>query len=116
MSPPTASAPSIAITDAAAARVGHFLARDPGALGLRFGVRRTGCSGYAYVVDMAKEIAANDTVFESHGVNIVVDRDSLPLVDGTLIDFAHKGLNAEFVFRNPRVTGECGCGESFTIA
>jgi iron-sulfur cluster assembly protein len=105
---------SIQITDAAAARVAAFVAGSPGAVGVRFGVRRTGCSGWAYTVDLADAVAPDDTVFEQHGVRVVVDAKSLPLVDGTEIDFARRGLNAEFVFRNPNVTGECGCGESFT--
>lgn len=106
---------SIALTAAAALRVKEFLARRPGALGLRFGVRRTGCSGWAYDVDLAEAIADDDHVFESQGLKVVVDGKSLPVVDGTEIDFARKGLNAEFVFRNPKASAECGCGESFTV-
>lgn len=106
----------IQLTAAAAARVASFVAGKPGAVGLRFGVKRTGCSGWAYTVDLADEVAADDTVFEQSGVRVVVDARSLPLVAGTEIDFARKGLNAEFVFRNPNVTGACGCGESFTTA
>ena len=92
-----------------------FLAANPQAAGVRFGVRKTGCSGYAYVVDIAEGLAANDRVIEQDGLRLVVDDKSLPLVDGTEIDFARQGLNATFVFRNPNVTGECGCGESFTV-
>jgi iron-sulfur cluster assembly protein len=106
---------AIALTEAAARRVHEFLGRRPGAIGLRFGVRRTGCSGWAYEVDLADAIADDDQVFESQGLKVVVDARSLPVVDGTEIDFARKGLNAEFVFRNPRVRAECGCGESFTV-
>lgn len=106
---------SIALTDAAARRVQEFLARRPDAVGLRFGVRRTGCSGWAYDVDLAESVAADDHVFESRGLKVVVDAKSLPVVDGTEIDFARKGLNAEFVFRNPKASAECGCGESFTV-
>lgn len=106
----------IQITEAAAARVAAFVAGRPGAVGLRFGVRRTGCSGWAYTVDLADAVADDDTVFELRGVRVVVDSRSLPLVAGTEIDFAKRGLNAEFVFRNPNATGECGCGESFSTA
>jgi iron-sulfur cluster assembly protein len=106
----------IQLTDAAVARVASFVAGRPGAIGLRFGVKRTGCSGWAYTVDLAEGVDADDTVFEQSGVRVVVDARSLPLVAGTEIDFARKGLNAEFVFRNPNVTGACGCGESFTTA
>ena len=82
---------------------------------MRFGVRKTGCSGYAYAVDIAERIAADDVIVEQDGIKLVVDPASVPLVDGTEIDFVRQGLNATFVFRNPNVTGECGCGESFTI-
>ena len=112
--PGTASM-SIHLTESAASRARKFIDARPGALGLRFGVRRTGCSGWAYVVDVADAIAAGDRVFEDQGVRIVVDADSLPLVDGTEIDFEQKGLNAAFAFRNPNVTGACGCGESFAV-
>ena len=110
----TPEAPSIQLTEAAAARVASFVAGRPGAIGLRFGVRRTGCSGWAYTVDLADAVADDDTVFEQRGVRVLVDAKSLPLVAGTEIDFARRGLNAEFVFRNPNVKGECGCGESFS--
>jgi iron-sulfur cluster assembly protein len=109
-----AEARPIQLTEAAAARVAAFVAGKPGAFGLRFGVRRTGCSGWAYTVDLAEAVGEGDTVFEQRGVRVVVDAKSLPLVEGTEIDFAKKGLNAEFVFRNPNVKGECGCGESFS--
>ena len=106
---------SIRLTESAASRARKFIEASPGALGLRFGVRRTGCSGWAYVVDVADAIAAGDQVFDDHGIRIVVDADSLPLVEGTEIDFEQKGLNAAFAFRNPNVTGACGCGESFAV-
>ncbi len=106
---------AIRLTESAAARAAKFLADTPGAAALRFGVRRTGCSGWAYVVEVAETVAADDHLFEDRGVRIAVDADSLPLVDGTEIDFEKKGLNATFSFRNPNVTGECGCGESFAV-
>src|ERR1700733_10492046 len=105
----------IQLTPAARSRMQNFLDANPDAAGVRFGVRKTGCSGYAYMVEIAETIAANDQVIEQDGVRLVIDTKSLPLVDGTEIDFARQGLNAAFVFRNPNVTGECGCGESFTI-
>src|SRR5215469_6628408 len=104
---------NIQLTPAARERMLSFLAAKPGAAGVRFGVRKTGCSGYAYQVEIAEHVAANDDVLEQDGVRLVVDRKSLPLLDGTEIDFARQGLNASFVFRNPNATGECGCGESF---
>jgi iron-sulfur cluster assembly protein len=105
----------IQLTPAARSRMQNFLEANPDAAGVRFGVRKTGCSGYAYMVEIAETIAANDQVIEQDGVRLVIDTKSLPFVDGTEIDFARQGLNAAFVFRNPNVTGECGCGESFTI-
>lgn len=105
---------SITLTHAAAERAHRYLNESPDAVGLRFGVRRTGCSGWGYVIDLAARIEAGDQVFEDAGVRIVVDADSVPLVDGTAIDFTKQGLNAQFVFRNPNADAECGCGESFT--
>jgi iron-sulfur cluster assembly protein len=105
----------IQLTPAALSRMQNFLDANPDAAGVRFGVRKTGCSGYAYMVEIAETIAANDQVIDQDGVRLVIDTKSLPFVDGTEIDFARQGLNAAFVFRNPNVTGECGCGESFTI-
>ena len=84
-------------------------------MGLRVGVKKTGCSGYAYVVNYADSVTAEDVVFEQQGVKVVVDRDSLGYIDGTEVDFVKQGLNEAFRFRNPNVKGECGCGESFTI-
>jgi iron-sulfur cluster assembly protein len=106
---------NIQITPAARQRMQSFLAAKPEAAGVRFGVRKTGCSGYAYVVEIADQVGEGDRVIEQDGVKLVVDRKSVPFVDGTEIDFARQGLNAAFVFRNPNVTGECGCGESFTV-
>ena len=106
---------SIQLTPAAVARVQSFLASQPGAVALRFGVRKTGCSGYAYEVDLTDRIDGDDRVFEQDGVKVVVDAKSLMLVDGTTIDYSRKGLNAAFAFDNPNVTGGCGCGESFTV-
>lgn len=106
---------SITLTPAAAERVRGYLTEQPGKLGLRFGVRRTGCSGWAYVADLADAERDGDTVFEDQGVRVYVDRDSLSLVAGTVIDFVKQGLGSQFLFRNPNVAAECGCGESFTV-
>jgi iron-sulfur cluster assembly protein len=106
---------TITITPAANERMRHFLANTPDASGVRFGVKRTGCSGFAYVVDLADEIGDDDEQVEIDGVRLIVDSKSLPLVEGTVIDFQRQGLNASFVFHNPNATGECGCGESFTV-
>ncbi len=106
---------AISLTPAAYARVRRFVDQDPAALGLRFGVARTGCSGWGHVADIARERRDTDSVFEQDGVNIYVDADSLPLVDGTEIDFARQGLGEVFVFNNPNAAAACGCGESFTV-
>ena len=105
---------AIQLAPAALQRIKGYLATDPAAIGLRFGVRRTGCSGWGYAVDMARDERDGDTEFVQDGVRILVDADSLALVDGTEIDFVKQGLNEQFVFRNPNVAGECGCGEAFT--
>jgi iron-sulfur cluster assembly protein len=104
----------IQLAPAALQRIRDFLAADPAAIGLRFGVRRTGCSGWGYAVDLARDARPDDAVFEQDGVQIRVDGDAVELVDGTEIDFVKDGLGEQFVFRNPNVAGECGCGESFT--
>ena len=105
---------AVTLAPAALDRIRGYLASAPAALGLRFGVKKTGCSGWGYVADLAKEQRPDDTVFDVQGVRIFVDAESLSLVDGTEIDFLKQGLNEQFVFRNPNVTAECGCGESFT--
>ena len=106
---------SISLTRSAAERVRTYLAKRGRGLGLRVGVRKTGCSGYAYVIDYADAIGADDTVFEDGGVRVIVDAKSLALIDGTEVDFVRDGLNEAFRFRNPNVKGECGCGESFNV-
>jgi iron-sulfur cluster assembly protein len=106
---------SISLTSAAADRVKNFLGRRGHGVGLRLGIKKTGCSGFAYVVNYADEIGSNDLVFEDQGVKVIVDRESLGFIDGTQIDFVKQGLNEAFRFRNPNVKGECGCGESFTV-
>lgn len=105
---------AVTLTPAAVERVRQYLAETPGGLGLRFGVRKSGCSGFAYQIEIATDARASEQVFEQDGVAVRVDTDSLPHVDGTVIDFVKQGLNQQFVFRNPRVAAECGCGESFT--
>jgi iron-sulfur cluster assembly protein len=107
---------SISITPAASERMRSFLALSPGAAGVRFGVKKMGCSGFGYVVDLAPDVAEGDQVLDIEGIPLVVSDTSLPLVDGTLIDFQRQGLNASFVFHNPNAVGECGCGESFSVS
>ena len=92
-----------------------FLDRRGQGLGLRLAVKKTGCSGFAYVVNYADDLHADDVVFEDRGVKVIVDKQSLGYIDGTEVDFVKQGLNEAFRFRNPNVKGECGCGESFTV-
>ena len=106
---------AITLTDRAVDHVRHFLAHRGGAVGLRLGVKRTGCSGLAYVVDYADDIQDDDEVFEADGIKVIVDRESLQFIDGTEVDYVREGLNEAFSFRNPKAAGECGCGESFNI-
>ena len=105
---------AISLTPSATERVRSFMNRD-GGLGLRLGVRKTGCSGWAYVVELTDAIESGDIVFEQDDVKVVVDRDSLAFLDGSTIDFVSEGLVSTFRFENPNVTEECGCGESFTV-
>ena len=106
---------AITLTPAAAERVLGFMQQETDSIGLRLGVKKTGCNGYAYVVNMASKEADEDNVFEDRGVKIFVDEDSISYLAGTEIDFVKQGLNESFQFRNPKVKGECGCGESFSI-
>ena len=106
---------SINLTEAAAKRVRMFLDRE-GKTALRLGVRKTGCSGWAYTVELDHETRESDHVFEDHGIKVLVDAESLPYLAGSKIDFVADGLNHTFKFDNPNATEECGCGESFTIA
>lgn len=105
----------ITLTQAAADRVAGFLVSRGRGVGLRLGVKTTGCSGMAYVLEFVDEIQTDDTVFEDRGVKVIIDAKSLIYLDGTELDFAKEGLNEGFKFNNPNVKNECGCGESFTV-
>lgn len=106
---------AISLTQSASERVRSYLARRGHGVGLRVGVRKTGCSGYAYVVDYADSVDDGDVVFEQDDIKVVVDSKALELIDGTEVDFVKDGLSETFKFRNPKVKGECGCGESFSV-
>ena len=106
---------AITLTEAAAARVQKFLENRGKGVGLRLGVRTSGCSGMAYTLEFSDEVHADDQTFESHGVHILIDPKSLVYLDGTVLDYAKEGLNEGFKFNNPNVKDECGCGESFTV-
>ncbi|MEL7535709.1 MAG: iron-sulfur cluster assembly accessory protein [Pseudomonadota bacterium] len=106
---------AISLSDSAAERIlSHIAARGHG-VGLRLGITKTGCNGFAYKVGYADEVRADDTVFRSNGVDVVVDADALAMIDGTHVDFVRQGLNEAFRFENPNASGECGCGESFSV-
>lgn len=106
---------AVTLTEKAAERVRVFLEVRGKGEGLRVGVKTSGCSGMAYVIEYVDEIANEDQVFESHGVKIFVDPKSLVYIDGTVLDYTKEGLNEGFQFNNPKVESECGCGESFNI-
>ncbi|MFT4928454.1 MAG: iron-sulfur cluster assembly protein [Phenylobacterium sp.] len=106
---------AITMTPAAAERVSAFLSNRGKGIGLRVGIKTTGCSGMAYVLEFVDDLNEDDTSFEIDDVTLVVDAKSLTFIDGTQLDFQKEGLNEGFKFNNPKVKGECGCGESFTV-
>ena len=106
---------AVTLSERAAQHVTSYLAKRGKGVGIRLGVRTTGCSGRAYKLEFADDVKPEDVRFESHGVTVVVDPKSLPYVDGTELDFAREGLNEGFKFNNPNVKAECGCGESFNV-
>ncbi len=106
---------AITVTEAAARRVSEFIAKRGHGVGLRLGVRTSGCSGMAYKLEFADEIEEGDLTFVDHGVTVLVDAKSLPYLDGMELDFTREGLNEGFKFNNPNVKNSCGCGESFNV-
>ena len=106
---------SITLSNKAADRVKTFLEKRGKGVGLRLGVKTTGCSGMAYVIEFADEVGEGDTVFEDNGVKVIVDPKSLVYLDGTELDYTKEGLNEGFKFNNPNEKDRCGCGESFNI-
>lgn len=105
----------ITLTESAANRVKTFLANRGKGIGLRLGIKTSGCSGLAYVLEFVDTLNEDDQVFEEHGVKVIVDTKSLVYLDGTQLDFVKEGLNEGFKFSNPNVKDECGCGESFNV-
>ena len=106
---------AVTLTDRAADHVQRYLAKRGRGVGLRLGVRTTGCSGMAYKIEFADEVQDGDLQYESHGVRVLVDPKSLAYLDGTELDFVREGLNEGFKFHNPREKDRCGCGESFRV-
>lgn len=106
---------AITLTEAAAKHVAKFMENRGKGVALRLGVKTSGCSGLAYVLEFADELEAEDVVFEDHGIKVVIDPKSLVYLDGTEVDFVREGLNEGFKFNNPNVKDSCGCGESFHV-
>ena len=105
----------ITLTENAAKHVQNFMAKRGKGVGLRLGVRTSGCSGMAYQLEFADAVGEGDLEFDSHGVKLLVDAQSLPYIDGMELDYTREGLNEGFKFNNPNVKDSCGCGESFTV-
>ena len=106
---------AVTLTEQAARHVANYLVKRGKGVGLRLGVRTSGCSGMAYKLEFADAVNAEDVIFESHGVKVLVDPKSMPYLDGTELDYAREGLNEGFRFNNPNIKDECGCGESFNV-
>jgi iron-sulfur cluster assembly protein len=106
---------AITLTETAAHRVRAFLYNRGKGVGLRLGVKTTGCSGMAYVLEFVDDVNEEDEVFEDHGVKVIIDSKSLVYLDGTQLDYVKEGLNEGFEFNNPNAKSECGCGESFNV-
>jgi iron-sulfur cluster assembly protein len=106
---------AVTLTDRAAQHVQRYIAKRGKGVGLRLGVKTTGCSGLAYKLEFADDIAPEDHAFESNGVRVLIDPKSLAYLDGTELDFVREGLNEGFKFNNPNEKDRCGCGESFNV-
>ena len=106
---------AVTLSDKAAQHVANFLAKRGKGIGLRLGVRTSGCSGMAYKLEFVDDSSEDDQVFESNGVKVFVDAKSLPYLDGMELDYTREGLNEGFKFNNPNVKDQCGCGESFNV-
>jgi len=106
---------AVQLTESAANQIRKALARRGGGIGLRLGIKKVGCSGWAYVFDYADEVRADDATFEAHDARLVIDAESLPVLDGAVLDFRKEGLKEAFKVENPNVDSTCGCGESFSV-
>lgn len=107
---------SITLTENAAQQIKKQLAKRGKGLGLKLGIKKSGCSGFAYTLDYSDLIADDDAVFEEFDVRVIVKKDDLAVIDGLRLDYRREGINEAFRFDNPNVTGMCGCGESFTVS
>lgn len=106
---------SVTLTENAARQIKKQLEKRGKGIGLKLGVKKSGCSGYAYALEYADQLKENDAVFENFGVNVIVQASDLPFVDGIELDYRREGINEAFQFNNPNVTATCGCGESFSV-
>ena len=106
---------TLQLSASAATRIQAQLAKRGKGVGLRVGVKKSGCSGYAYTMDYADDVSADDQVFESHGAKLIVKSEHLPMLEGLTLDWQKQGLNESFKFLNPNVKAQCGCGESFAV-
>lgn len=106
---------TVTLSERAAQHVSGYIAKRGKGIGIRLGVKTSGCSGMAYKLEFADAPEPDDVVFESHGLKVLVDPRSLPYIDGTELDYAREGLNEGFKFNNPNVKDQCGCGESFNV-
>ena len=106
---------AVTLTERAATHISNFITKRGKGVGLRLGVRTSGCSGMAYTLEFADEIAGDDSQFDSHGVKVLIDPKSLAYLDGTELDYVREGLNEGFKFNNPNIKSQCGCGESFGV-
>jgi iron-sulfur cluster assembly protein len=106
---------AVTLSEQAAKHVANYLRKRGKGIGLRLGVRTSGCSGMAYKLEFADAVTPDDLEFESHGVKVLIDPKSLPYLDGTVLDYTREGLNEGFKFNNPNVKDACGCGESFNV-
>ena len=106
---------SVTLSEAAARHVNRYLTKRGKGVGVRLGVKTTGCSGLAYTLEYVDEMAPEDVVFEEHGVKVLVDPKSMAYIEGTQLDYVREGLNEGFRFHNPNERDKCGCGESFRV-
>lgn len=106
---------TVTLTESAAKHVSNYIAKRGKGIGIRLGVKTSGCSGMAYKLEFADAAEPEDVVFDTHGLKVLVDPRSLPYIDGTELDYAKEGLNEGFKFNNPNIKDQCGCGESFTV-
>lgn len=107
---------TISLTETAAAQIKKQLEKRGSGMGLKLGVKKSGCSGYAYVLDYADKLNDDDSVFEDFGVKVIVSASDLEIIDGIELDYRREGINEAFQFNNPNVKGTCGCGESFSVS